>query len=872
MRPLSRIQPLVGSALGAGVVLVLAVHGCGSSNSSSSRERTLETDVPNATVAAGDRVNAHCTLTPEPDEPVALEIVYQHEDHFSTDEDGAVIASRAGTATVRCSAPELGLVDEDPVTLTIVPGPPRRVFTLLDADSEVAGIPVGVSCMAFDAFDNEVLDLAYLVGTSPSGAGVSADAASVTATAAGDYEVSCIVPAAAELETDFLHVRPDLPASIAAAVMPEKTFYSIDDQVKVLPVALDVFGNRVDDVEISYEASPILPSPFEGRFTFDDDGTFVLSASVISQTLGGVALSASVPVLVNSAGPSISCRRADNPGITAQSYMMQVAPGTVVVPVAVSDDFDVASVSVNGVAATFNAGTGNYQAGVPVGFGMNFFDVVATDTLGLENSTTCFMLAAERYTPENNIVAGAVGLRLSPAAIDGPNGQLTSLGSILQTVLQSPQLRTLVDQGLSAANPINDGSCGIIACNPDVNYNAGSVNWNTPDSAVTLINGGLRVVVTIPNFRLNVRACGTACCIGGSTIGITADSLQATVDFSLQLQAGVLRATVVGTPNVTVGNVALNGSGFCGFLVNLVEGFFTGTVRSAVRDALSGFISSDLGPVLDGVVSSLDISQLGQTFSVPRLDGAGTVDLQFGLAMSSLSITTTRALLGIGTRFTAASPAHARPTLGIGHRTATALLDPPGTTAAQPVGLSVYEGTLNHVLHALWRGGFFQANLQLGTDGTAVLDARLPPVVKVLPGNQAELTLGGIGAVVTLPGVISNPVSLTFGGRATAALTLQNGDLVVGNLALTDVYVATETPLSQGQRDALEGFLSTILQDVLVGAINDGLPALPIPSFTLPQSVAGFGLPAGAELGIVNPSLTTVGSHCVLKGGFGVQP
>lgn len=878
MRSASSIQPLTRSALGVGLggLLVLAT-GCGSSGSSSSRGWILETDVPNATLAAGDRVNAHCTLTRPngtevSDGSVALEIVYHHEDHFSTDEEGQVIASRVGAATVACSAPELGVVDEEPVEVEIVPGPPRRVFTLLDVDTEVAGVPVGVNCIAFDAFDNLVVDLAYLIGTSPSGAGVSTDATSVTATAAGDYEVSCIVPAAAELETDFLHVRPDLPASIVAAVIPEKTFYSVDDQVKVLPVALDAFGNRVDDVEISYQASPILPSPFEGRFTFDDDGTFVLSAEVVSPTLNGVPLSASVPILVNTAGPAISCMRAGSPLDPAESYMIQHAPGVLVVPVKVNDDFDVASVSVNGVAATLNAVTGNFDAGVPVAFGMNFLDVVATDTLGLENSTTCFVLAAEHYTPEGNHVAGAVGLRLDPRAIDGPNGQLDSLGAILQEVLSGPELRALVNQGLVGANPINDGSCGIFACEPDVNYNAGSLSWNTPNSSVSLINGGLRVQVTIPNVHATVRACGTTCCIGGSTIGVSISSIQATVNFSLQLQGGVMRAAVAGTPTVTVGDVSLDGSGFCGFLIDLIEDVFDDKVRNAVRSALVSFINSDVGPILDGLVSSLDISALGQTFSVPRLDGSGTVDVQFGLQMSSLQITTARALLGIGTRFTPSSPAHARQSSGIAQRTASALLDPPGTSSARPLGLSVHEGTLNQVMHALWRGGFFQASLPLGDGGTALLDARLPPVVAVRPNNEAELMLGGIGAVVTLPGVLSNPVSLTFGGRATATLSLQNDDLVFGGLVLDEVFVATETPLSQGQRDALESFLSTILQDLLVGAINDGLPALPIPSFTLPASVADFGLPAGAEMGIVNPQLSTAGSHCVLTGGFGVQP
>jgi hypothetical protein len=864
----------VRSALALGLLAALAT--C-SPRHHSARTWAVETTVPNLSIAAGERVNAHCTVTkPDGNEPdpgtVVVTILYKPQDAFSTDVDGAVIATRAGSSTVTCSAPDLGFEDETPIALTVVPAAPHRVFTLLDAATEVAGVPVGVSCLAFDAFDNPVTDLAFLIGTSPSGAGVATDAASITATAAGDYEVSCLVPGASELQTDFLHVRPDVPASVAAALVPEKSFYAIGDEVKVLPVARDSFGNRVDDVEFAYAATPVLQTPFDGRFHFDADGAFVLTADVTSPTLNQLPLSASVPVKVDTAGPAIACRRADAPSIAANAYMLQAAPGSLLVPVNVSDTFDVASVTVNGVAAVFDATTGNYRANVPVGFGTNFFDVVATDMLGLENSTTCTVLAASSFAAEDVVIPGAVALRLDPQAIDGPNGQLDSIGSILQAVLTSAKLRQLVDGGLAAANPINDGSCGIFACEPDVNYNTGSLSWGTPDSTVSLIPGGLRVQLTIPNAHMTVNACGTTCCIGGSTIGVTADTISATVDFDLVLQGGLLRAAVRGSPTVTVGNVNLNGSGFCGFVVNLIQGFFTGTVKNAVRNALASFISTDVGPLLDGVVSSIDISALGTTFQVPRLDGSGSVNVQFGLALSSLDLTTSRALLGIGTRFTPGAVAQVRPSLGIAQRLANGMLDPPGTTATRPVGLTVYEGTFNQVLHALWRGGFFQANLALGGQGTAAIDARLPPVMKVLSGNQAELMLGGIDAQVMIPGVLTNPVSLTFGGRATADLSLQGDDLAFSNLTLTSVYVATDTPLSQGERDALESFLSTILSNVLVGAINDGLPALPIPSFTLPASVGAFGLPAGAQMGIVNPSLNTSGSHAVLTGRFGVQP
>jgi hypothetical protein len=70
----------------------------------------------------------------------------------------------------------------------------------------------------------------------------------------------------------------------------------------------------------------------------------------------------------------------------------------------------------------------------------------------------------------------------------------------------------------------------------------------------------------------------------------------------------------------------------------------------------------------------------------------------------------------------------------------------------------------------------------------------------------------------------------------------------------------------------MANFLTQVLQDVLADAINNGLPAFPIPAFALPASAADFGLPAGAELGIVNPQLSTSGSHFVLTGAFGVRP
>ncbi len=871
-------------ALALGFLAVIAA-ACGDNNVPSN---TIETRVAKTALVAGDRVDARCEILDPNGEPARdatgvplsditeMVIDFRHPDSFGVDDEEQVIAIRAGEAQVRCTAPDLDLIDEEPELLTISVGPPVRVITQLDSDTSIAGQEVGVTCIAFDAFGNGVETFAQAVAVSPFGAGTTATNDRVSATLVGEYEVTCVVMGAADVEPDFLLVLPALPASLVGSLSPERSVYAIDEQVTLIATAFDEFGNRVDDVALIYGSSPAVPSPSEARFQFDADGSYSLTATVTSATKDNVPLSVTLPVFVNSAGPAITCRRFDAPSIDSEAYMVQTAPGNKTFPVNVTDAFAVSSVTINGNDATFDSGSGNFVADVPIAFGMNFVDVVATDQFGKENSTTCFVLAGEFYTPETSHMTGSLGFRLDPNAIgDGSvAGAINSLNDILFTVLNSPQLKSLVNAGLLAANPINNGDCGFFACEPDVDYIANTINWNTPTTTLSLRAGGLTVGVTLPNVRLQARACGTFCCPGGTTLTVAADQITASINFNLFLQGGVMRAAVSGSPTVTVGNVALSGSGFCGAIVDLIGGLFSGPVRTAIRNALTSFINSDVAPLLDDLVSSLNVDTLGTTFDVPKLDGSGNVQLGFGLALTSLNISTGRALLGLGTRFTPGAIGQNRASLGIPRRTFDPLLDGMGTTAARPVGIAFYEGALNQVLHGLWRAGYFQATIALG-DGQATIDARLPPVAKIKnSNNQAQLMLGGIAATITIPGVINDPIPILFGGRATASVSLVGDTLSFGGFALDQLFVSFQTPLTQNQRTAMADFLALVLNDVLADAINGGLPAFPIPTFTLPASAANFGLPAFAELGILNPLLSTPaspGTHFVLTGGFGVR-
>lgn len=836
---------------------------------------TIRTVVNSTTIKAGSLLQVECHVFDADGERI-LEVsprVTLEPRYLFDDSEGEIVATTVGEAHVACSLAAYGLYD-DGVDVSIVPGPPHSAITRLSSDQIVAGERSTAVCHVYDAYGNEVEDFEAGLFVSPTGPGISVDALDVSITSSGTYEVSCAVSGASITESDFLRVDPALPHSMTLGLRPERAPFRVQDQTLLEADVRDRFGNRVTGAVLAYSATGGITQQNGARFTFVSDGSATLRAVVTSPIDPDVAeVSASLPVDVNTTGPAIECLRL---GTNEPSHAFMVHHANFAEPVSfrvrVSDEFAVSEVRIGGAVATQES-PGIYRANRTLGWGVNFVDVVARDAHGLENSRTCFILASDKWTGEAAFMDGAVGFRINQSAVGpGTKGQLTSLNEILRRVLNSAALKTMVDQGLPSR--LNNGRCGVGACNPDVSYNRGSLNWGEVSTALTLTAGGLRVQATIPDVRLSVRACGTTCCIGGSTITARASSISATINLSLKLENGVLRAGLAGTPTVSVGSVSLDGSGFCGFLVNLIQSFLTGTLRDGIRDALQDFIGGQVGPMLDDLVSSLDISSLGSSFQVPRLDGAGNVSLGFGIRLSSLDIQAdNRLLLGIGTRFTPGANAHNQPTLGVARRADPVLLDPP-VSSPRTIGLSFYESAINQVLHALWRGGLFQAELDLGSGARVGIDALIPPVAHI-QGSGMRLMLGGVRATVRVPPLIDDPpFSVVFGGVATASVSLVGETLHFGNVSINtanDLYVSFDDPISDEARQVLTSVLGNVIERVLFDALNDGLPAIPIPSFTLPDDIASFGLPADAELGITSPALTTQGSHFRLQGAFGIR-
>ncbi|MBX3250406.1 MAG: hypothetical protein KF901_24740 [Myxococcales bacterium] len=791
---------------------------------------------------------------------------------------GQIVAARVGEVEISCSFPDLMITDESPAIVRIVPGPAAAVTTTVDRSQIEAGESIRVTCDVTDAYGNVITNASPGVGLRPSASGNTTDGLSATLTRAGIYDVSCELPGA-EATTARVEVLPSLPATLALSKVPDQPFYATGQVVEVAAVVTDRFDNVVPDAVVSMQSAPAASATLgPNRFRYFVDGTYVVTARVEPPTQDDVELTGQVTIVVNGNGPQIQCT-----GPRDGDMIVQAPGSTITVTGTVDDETGISAVFVNGSPASVDGNT--FSAQVVTQFGINFVDVVARDGFGTESTATCAFLASARYTSENNTFNDVVSLKLRQPAIDDTNraGSINSLADLLHIVLNSAGLRQQLDATLTANNPLKPSSCdqrvlGVCVFRSEINYvssgGTGIELNGTRTTSLTLVDGGLRAAVTIPQLRVRLRISGTL----SSTGWVTFENVNVNVIFNVALSGGRPRITVrPGSVNVSIGRITTDFSGLSGLIIDIVASLASGTLRSFVETTLRNYITSSFNDVLDGLLAGLDISSLGSTLDVPRLDGSGSIPLGFGVDFSSVGTNPSRLLIGIGTRFTAPT-AIARPTRGVAVPPGTAggaiLSDP---TVAQSMSVSIHSVLFNQVTHQLWRAGLLQARVTgsgLGgdlPDGlVADIDGALPPVMSMSNGGRAEIGIGSLSLSLVYPGLFDEPITVSLGARASTTVRLVGDNLSFDAIVVDELFFSTaDVSLDASTRGVLEGFFRRLVQAIVDRVLNDSLPALPIPSFALPASLSDYGIPVGTELGITSPALAVEGQHFVLRGNFG---
>jgi hypothetical protein len=844
---------------------------------------SVETVLASTTVAAGSPLTVDCQLldddgrqvqTPEGVEPT---FVYAPADSFIDEGDLSLVPIRAGNATIACQFPDLSLTDDTPAELTIEAGAAHTVVTSLEPSIVTAGQTATASCEAFDAYGNELEDPATDVTVDASGAGIDVAGHAVTITKSGVYTVACTADGASEERGAPLEVNAALPANLAVSKVPDQPFYDTGQVIDVATIVTDEYGNRVEDAFVSFVSNPAGGAFGHGRFRYNQEGTYTVTATVDGPTKDDALLEESVEIIVNGQGPNIECIS------PADGAMQNAGPGdTVTFRGRVEDAQGINYVTVNNNPVTL-ASDGTFEHDIMVRFGINFVDIRAADAatgeFQEENSTTCAFLTADKWGTEDQHMDDAISLWLDQEAVDdtNPNDGLDSLNDVLLTVLNSNGLRDQIHASLSAQNPLASGCYDLpwpLTCTSyRVDYEDSRI-YGPHDTSLTLIQDGMSLNAVVRNVEVDlyvdaaVNASGT----------VTVSSLTGDLDVGMSLQNGRPTITLrANTVNVSSGNIHINISGLPGWLDSIISNLVQGMVQDAVEDAVEDFLTNNLQDVLDDVVGGLDVSSLGSTFNVPRLDGTGDLGLDFGVNFSSLSVSAVRALFGLGSVFEPQSVQRATPSLGVPMPPGPNLLT---ANPNRPISAGIHIGALNHVLHALWRGGLFDAtigsNALSGTfpDGTEItLSTALPPVASLQGSDKMILMLGGMRMSILYPGLFDEPIEVKVGAVARTGVEINGTTLSFLNINLSELYFSpVGITLDADSRAVLETFLQDVLQGVVDTSLNNALPALPIPSFELPASLGTYGLPAGSDLGIISPTLGGTTLHFVLKGAFGVIP
>jgi hypothetical protein len=774
-----------------------------------------------------------------------------------------------------------GLACGDNIHPSDEPQTPARIVTRVTPDPVTAGDTLTATCIVYDEHDHEIVDAAPTFGISPVDPNTAITDLTAVVTKAGHYAGQCVLGDLFGNDADFDVVHA-LPATLMIDKQPNQQVYGIGATVTITHAVADRYGNPITDAVIvdtstlGNGAGPIT-NINANAFAYGSEGSYHVHSQVMPPTDGGTDVSANLDLIVNQNGPAVTC------GAPVDGSMLNMAPGAAVAFTGTAiDPNGTMSVTVNGTPATVNA-NGAFSASVTTRFGINFIDVIATDTYGVTTAKVCTFLVANQWAPESSTYGDTLALRLGQAAIDdnNRNNGINSLADLLYTVANSAGLHSTLDSALLAANPLKAQSCDSQTCtflgcvcwySSGIEYRSSSLPGPNDDN-LTLVAGGLAMSETVNSPSINLRVHGDVGPVPYDTSGnVNISYISITATFDLSLANGKPHMAIrPGTVSTGVGSISTSFNGVDGWIINnIVVPLAQGTLKNAVATQVTNYISNNFNAVLDGVVSNLDISSLSASFAVPRLD-SGSLTLSFAPAFTSLGVTNARALFGIGTKLTA-PPGQTYASLGVAIPTGSVLTDP--NPAGQSTAIAAHVGILDQALHALWRGNYFHATVDPaqytgGTpgQGTLSVDARLPPVASFVNG-VVNLDLGDVDLVLDT----GTTIAMTAGIRAHTNVALTGNALSFSGIVLDEVHLSSDMiSLTQMQQDQMQMVVQGLAQNLIDTSLNSALPSLPIPTFTLPASLAQYGLPAGAQLGITSPSLAVTPPHFVLRGGFGVQ-
>jgi hypothetical protein len=661
---------------------------------------------------------------------------------------------------------------------------------------------------------------------------------------------------------------------------PQQQIYSRGQPITIDALVVDRHGQPVPNAAVTLVSNPPEDSRTGNTFVYQADGTFTITAT--SASIGGEPpLTASLTVTIDGEGAAIACLSPIDGGmITASPGSSLLFRGTV------NSSHGVSAFTVNGADVAIVEGA--FATPITTTFGLNVVDLAAVDSAGLTAHKICSFVVSSSWAPEGLLVSDTISLKAVQGAIDDFSraNAIGSFGDLLHAVVNSQAAHDAVDNALNASNPLKPSSCDEQSCTflgcicfyrSGVDYVSSQLAGPNTTSLI-LVNGGLASSTRFENVVVRLRVHGSVGPVPYDVTGdVTYDYIQVSSTFDLSLSNG--RPHVSVRPNSTsvqVGPIATAFSGVDSWIIdNVIVPIAQGLLRDAIANTLRNFVTNNFNAVLDGVFSSLDVTT-PSTYAVPGLSQASTLTMSAGVGFSSLSVTPSRMLLGISTRFQT-GPAHARPSAGAAFESGAVLLDPV-VSAPSSLGDTFHAVIRGQALHALWRGGNFDALLTAGAlngvvpAGVSMLTtAHLPPVTRLTDDGRVEVAIGALSIQLDDAAIFPVVLDTSVAGRVSCRPALAGDALSLNDCTVDDLQFSAAQTLSEESGAQADALLRQVLGAILVQAARDAWPELPVPVFTLPASVINYGLPPNAQWGITGATLGNTNRHHVLRGRLGIR-
>lgn len=444
-----------------GLLSVLSISACGSEIEGRVASSITTTLVPD-TVAAGQVSLVNCEVwSPDGDAVTEGDTTFE-----SPDADGftatatTVSATAAGTYRINCLSDMFGLRDDEGARLTVVPGAPKTVRTVLDNPKVRIYEVSNASCIVEDEFGNIIEGLSTTVNAPPE---VSVTGYALSSEDLGVYEVECVLSDGTTTENTSatLTVTHGEPASVEIIAQPNNPRYFVGSKVSLTWIVRDDQGNLITGLPATL-THPGAGVDFLGeqdgghRFEFLAEGVYTWTVQLDAPY---DALTDDLTLVCDESGPTIVI---DFPERGATLVGTGAEP--VVVTGTATDEFGgMGAFEINGdPVSVAEDGSFSHALTEPL-WGVNLIDVVAADAFGnLSELTPTFHYAAEYTSFVDADAAGLVepdGLTLLMGQLflddgDHDHANPNDLATLMEILLGDLDIAGLLGNGGSIFNQV----------------------------------------------------------------------------------------------------------------------------------------------------------------------------------------------------------------------------------------------------------------------------------------------------------------------------------------------------------------------------------------------------------------------------------